>query len=52
MSTQRLAFGLLYVIDECVGGAESQGGRVFNMGIYILDFSIYRDILHCLIVTD
>ena len=33
LSLQRLAFGLLYVVDECVAHATlPRGGWVFNMG--------------------
>lgn len=32
LSLQRLSFGLLYVVDECVGRQPSRGGWVFNMG--------------------
>ncbi|MCJ1458206.1 hypothetical protein MMC28_008577 [Mycoblastus sanguinarius] len=32
LSPQRLSFGVLYVIDECVAGAISRGGQVHDMG--------------------
>lgn len=34
LSPQRLAFGVLYVIDDCVSGPRAQGGSVMNMGTF------------------
>ena len=41
LSLQRLAFGLLYVVDDCVSHASTpRGGWVFNMGEYFSRFRI------------